>query len=198
MQAHDADASGDARGRRNFLGRRGREEVVSVGLGLMPRGLGVAAARVRRARPAAPPSPLLWLWRARLRPLGRRMGALATCSRPKRTNLRDRDHARNAERRQARPWCVGQAACTVWADAPSRQDALRRFPQHRIEWDDPSGDGWDRVHLPRLYLHLGQVAGRQECGAARYGQEPLRTRTGGGSGLEPVQPTPADSTSTPI
>ena len=51
-----------------------------------------------------------------------------------------------------------------------------------IEWDDPSGDGWDRVHLPRLYLHLGQVAGRQECGAARYGQEPLRTRTGGGSG----------------
>src|SRR5262249_59098898 len=81
-----------------------------------------------------------------------------------------------------RPWCVGQAACTVWADAPSRQDALRRFPQHRIKWDGRPGHGWDHVHLPRLYLHLGQVAGRQECGAARHGQEPLLARAGGSGG----------------
>ena len=71
-------------------------------------------------------------------------------------------------------------------------DALRRFPQHSIKWDMPSGGGWDLVHLPRLYPHLGQVAGRQECGAARHGQEPLRPRAGGGDGLVSVQPASAD------
>ena len=45
----------------------------------------------------------------------------------------------------------GQATCAVWADASSRQDALRRLPQHPTRWEDPSGDGWDRVQLPRLY-----------------------------------------------
>jgi RNA-directed DNA polymerase len=87
----------------------------------------------------------------------------------------------------------GQAACTVWADASSGQDALRRFPQHRIKWDDPSGDEWDHVHLPRLHPHLGQVAGRQDCGATSNGQEPLRSRAGNGDGLVSVQPTSADS-----
>ena len=32
---------------------------------------------------------------------------------------------------------------------------------------------WDHVHLPRLHPHLGQVAGRQDCGATSNGQEPL-------------------------
>ena len=35
-----------------FPGCVGSEELISVGLGVMPRGLRVAAARVRRARPA--------------------------------------------------------------------------------------------------------------------------------------------------
>src|SRR6478672_10807795 len=51
---------------------------------------------------------------------------------------RCRDGVRGCARRKAGPWRVGQAACTVWADASSGQDALRRFPQHRIKWDDPS------------------------------------------------------------
>src|ERR1700745_1653443 len=68
---------------------------------------------------------------------------------------RCRDGVRGCARRKAGPWRVGQAACTGWADASSGQDALRRFPQHRIKWDDPSGDEWDHVHLPRLHPHLG-------------------------------------------
>ena len=52
MQARDIVASGDARSSRSFLSRKGGQEVVSVGLGVMPRGLRVAAARVRRATPA--------------------------------------------------------------------------------------------------------------------------------------------------
>ena len=52
VQTRDAVASGDARGSGSFPGRRGSEEVVSVDLGVMPRGLRVAAARVRRARRA--------------------------------------------------------------------------------------------------------------------------------------------------
>jgi hypothetical protein len=31
------------------------------------------------------------------------------------------------------------------------------------------------------FPHLGQVAGRQECGAASNGEEPLRPRAGGGA-----------------
>src|SRR5437016_9038996 len=56
-----------------------------------------------------------------------------------------------------------------------------------------SGDEWDHVHLPRLHPHLGQVAGRQDCGATSNGQEPLRSRAGDGDGLVSVQPTSADS-----
>src|SRR5271169_1109073 len=52
VETRDAVASGDARGSGSFPGRRGSEEVVSVDLGVMPRGLRVAAARVRRARRA--------------------------------------------------------------------------------------------------------------------------------------------------
>jgi hypothetical protein len=53
VQTRDAVASGDARGSGSFPGRRGSEEVVSVDVGVMPRGLSVAAARVSRS-PAAP------------------------------------------------------------------------------------------------------------------------------------------------
>ena len=52
VQTRGTVASGDARGSGSFSGRRGSEEVVSVDLGVMPRGLRVAAARVRRARRA--------------------------------------------------------------------------------------------------------------------------------------------------
>ena len=55
----------------------------------------------------------------------------------------------------------------------------------------PETDGTD-VHLPRLYPHLGQVAGRQECGAASNGEEPLRPSAGGGDGLVSVQSASAD------
>ena len=47
VQTRDAVASGDARGSGSFLGRRGREEVVSVDLGLMPRGLRVCRATIK-------------------------------------------------------------------------------------------------------------------------------------------------------
>src|SRR6516164_9172245 len=50
---------------------------------------------------------------------------------------------------------------------------------------------WYLVHLPRLHPHLGQVAGRQECGAASNGKEPLRPRAGGGDGLVSAQPASA-------
>src|ERR1039458_6776390 len=36
---------------------------------------------------------------------------------------------------------------------------------------------------------MGQVAGRQECGAASNGKEPLRPSAGGGYDLVPGQPT---------
>ena len=98
----------------------------------------------------------------------------------------------NEFRCQAGSRRLGQATCAVWAHAASRQDALRRFPQHPSRWDDPSGDGWDHVQLPRLFPRLGKVAGGQECGAASHGQEPLRPRAGGGDGLVPVQPASAD------
>ena len=39
-----------------------------------------------------------------------------------------------------------------------------------------------------VVLRVGQVAGRQECGAASNGQEPLRPRAGGGYRLVSVQP----------
>jgi hypothetical protein len=49
-----------------------------------------------------------------------------------------------------------------------------------------SADGRYLVHLPRLLPHLGQVAGRQECGAASNGEEPVRPRAGSGYSLVSV------------
>ena len=52
MQARDICCVRRREEQQEFFSRKGGQEVVSVGLGVMPRGLRVAAARVRRATPA--------------------------------------------------------------------------------------------------------------------------------------------------
>ena len=83
----------------------------------------------------------------------------------------------------------GQASCTIWAHAPSRQDTPRRFPPTNDRGRTPSGDGWDQLRLPRPDPCLGTVAERQEHGQAGYGQKPFCPCSGRGERL--VSETPA-------
>ena len=55
---------------------------------------------------------------------------------------------------------------------------------------DPATDGTTFTFLG--FTYIWGVAGRQECGAARHGQEPLLARAGGSGGQVPVLPAPAD------
>ena len=93
---------------------------------------------------------------------------------------RCRDGVRGLPRRRAGLGRIGQASCSVWAHASSRQDALRRFPQQTTRWQRPSENGWHLVHLSRLLPRMGKVAKGQERGAASNGKEALRPRAGGG------------------
>src|SRR4029077_16708285 len=94
-------------------------------------------------------------------------------------------------RRQASPQRPGQAASSVWADAASREDAVRRFSLQQLGWVF-SGDGRDLVHLSRLLPRMGQDQEGWQSGAASDGEEPLRPRPGGGHRLVPDQPASAD------
>src|SRR6516162_3240082 len=94
-------------------------------------------------------------------------------------------------RRQASPQRSGQAASSVWANAASREDAVRRFSLQQLGWISP-GNGGDLVHLSRLLPRLGQDQEGWQSGAASDGEEPLRPRPGGGHRLVPDQPASAD------
>src|ERR1700730_17614831 len=102
------------------------------------------------------------------------------------------DGFRGLPRRQAGLRRIGQASCTVWAYASSRQDTLRRLPQLPIRWERPSGSGWILVHLSRLLPRMGKVAKRQERGAPSNGQAALRPCAGSGDGMVPEEPASAD------
>src|SRR5215468_11799906 len=94
-------------------------------------------------------------------------------------------------RRQASPQRFGQAASSVWANAASREDAVRRFSLQQLGWVSP-GNGGDLVHLSRLLPRLGQDQEGWQSGAASDGEEPLRPRPGGGHRLVPDQPASAN------
>ena len=99
----------------------------------------------------------------------------------------------------AGPRRFGQASCSVRAHAPSRQDALRRFPQLPTRWEGPPGNGWHDVHLSRLLPRMGKVAEGQERRAASNGKEALRPRAGSGDRVVPETPASSRSpSSTPI
>ena len=85
---------------------------------------------------------------------------------------------------------VGQAAWTVWAHAPSRQDALHRLPPRASRWH-ASGLRRAAVRLSRLHPHLDEVAEGQERGAPANGQKPARPRAGCDQRLVSEQPPPA-------
>ena len=93
--------------------------------------------------------------------------------------------------RDASPERFGQAASSVWANAASREDAVRRFSLQQLGWVSP-GNGGDLVHLSRLLPRLGQDQEGWQSGAASDGEEPLRPRPGGGHRLVPDQPASAD------
>ena len=94
---------------------------------------------------------------------------------------------RESRRRQTGHGRAGQAACTVWAHAPSGQDAPRRLSLSSAGGHMPSGHGWHHVRLPRLHPCLGQVAEGQERGAASDGQRPVRAGAGGGERVVSTQ-----------
>src|ERR1700731_1160853 len=85
---------------------------------------------------------------------------------------------------------VGQAAWTVWAHAPSRQDARHPLPPRASRWH-ASGLRRAAVRLSRLHPHLDEVAEGQERGAPANGQKPARPRAGGDRRLVSEQPPPA-------